>query len=181
MKILVAYYTQSGNTEKIAKAIHEEAGKKHDAEIVNIINLDFENMDYDLVFLGSPCHSSDIAIAVKDIMDKFPENLGFRLAGFITHAAPTGKQLGTEEAFERWAGKSEGSFVAFCKKKGIKYAGFFNCQGVATPEVKEFIRENVYPGMVEEYSRFIEKAESHPDNEDLENAREFARKVILKM
>ena len=180
MKILVAYYTQSGNTEKVAKAIFEEAEKNHDAELLAIDNLDFDSMDYDLVFLGSPCHSSDIALAVKEVMDKIPENPGFRLAGFITHAAPTVEEIGAEEVFERWAGKSEGSYVAFCNEKGIELSGFFNCQGVATQEVKNFIKQHVYSGFVEEYLKYVERAESHPDDEDLQNARKFAGKIILE-
>jgi len=30
MKILVAYYSETGNTEKIARAIYEEAAKEHE-------------------------------------------------------------------------------------------------------------------------------------------------------
>ena len=179
MRILVAYYTQSGNTEKVAKAIHEEAEKNHDSVLLAIDNINFENMDYDLIFLGAPCHSSDIALAVKEVMDKFPENPGFRLAGFITHAAPTLEEVGAEEVYERWVGKSEGSYVTFCNEKGIDFVGFFNCQGVATQEVKDFIKDHIYSESVEEYSKYVEKAEGHPDAVDLENARTFAARMIL--
>ena len=179
MRILVAYYTQSGNTEKVAKAIHDEAKKDHDSELLAIDNINFENMDYDLIFLGAPCHSSDIALAVKEVMDKFPENPGFRLAGFITHAAPTLEEVGAEEVYERWVGKSEGSYVTFCNEKGIDFVGFFNCQGVATQEVKDFIKDHIYSESVEEYSKYVEKAEGHPDAVDLENARTFAARMIL--
>ena len=33
MKVLVTYFSQSGNTEKIAKAIHEEAAQNNKADL----------------------------------------------------------------------------------------------------------------------------------------------------
>jgi flavodoxin len=178
MKILVAYYSESGNTEKVARAIHGEAGREHDGELLDIRSLDLENMDYDLVFLGSPVHSSDIAPIVRDTMSRFPEDPGFRLAGFVTHAAPRAEDIGSEEVFDRWVGKAESSFEAICHEKGIGFIGFFNCQGVATPDIKTFIREHVYAHSEEGFNSYIEKAENHPDEADLDNAREFAGRII---
>lgn len=87
LKVLVGYYSETGNTEKIAKTIYEESSKEHDAHLkrINDINADMLN-DYDLVFLGSACHSSDLAPPVKEILKALPKSPKFKLAGFFTHS-----------------------------------------------------------------------------------------------
>ncbi|MCK4434827.1 flavodoxin domain-containing protein, partial [Candidatus Bathyarchaeota archaeon] len=36
MKVLVTYYSETGNTEKIARAIYEEVSKEHEAYLKKI-------------------------------------------------------------------------------------------------------------------------------------------------
>jgi len=40
MKVLVAYYSMSGNTEKLAKAIHDEASKSHESYLKKVDEVD---------------------------------------------------------------------------------------------------------------------------------------------
>jgi flavodoxin len=181
MKILVTYYTESGNTEKVANAIYEEAGKTHAADMSDIRKFKSDNLEYDLIFIGSPCHSSDIAKPVRETMERLPGKPGYKIAGFITHAAPTAEEDGSSpEIFGRWAGKARGSFETLCLAKQIDLVGFFNCQGVATPEIKDFIKNHVYQDS-EGFETYLERAETHPDQEDLENAMQFARSIISQL
>ena len=71
MEILVTYFSQTNNTEKIARAIYEEtAALGHN---VNIREIDVALLDslngYDLVIIGSACHDSDLAEPVKQFLD----------------------------------------------------------------------------------------------------------------
>lgn len=55
MNVLVAYFSQSGNTEKIAKAIWEEASRENEACLKKLEEVSAEDFaDYDVVFIGSP-------------------------------------------------------------------------------------------------------------------------------
>ena len=87
MKVLVVYYSETGNTEKIAKVIYEEASKEHKAHLKKTyeITVDILN-NYDVVFLGSACHSADLSTPIKRILDNIPYSPRFKLAGFFTHA-----------------------------------------------------------------------------------------------
>ena len=68
MKTLVLYFSQTGNTKTIAKAIHRGMSQVSDkCEIATIRDIDPRNIrDYDLVGLGSP-----IIGAEPDIVSRF--------------------------------------------------------------------------------------------------------------
>ena len=59
MKALIVYYSYTGNTKKVAKAIRETL--KEEKVKVNLLKVqdatEEELYDYDLVFLGTPSHS----------------------------------------------------------------------------------------------------------------------------
>ena len=65
MKTLVTYYSESGNTEKLAKAIHEglEATDNEIAEIGEEKKFD----SYDLIFVGFPVHGSSVPSRRKNV------------------------------------------------------------------------------------------------------------------
>jgi flavodoxin len=72
LKILVSFFSQTGNTEKVANAIYEEAlSKGHDTQLKKIKDVSTESLaDFDLVFLGSAVHGADIARPVKKFLDE---------------------------------------------------------------------------------------------------------------
>lgn len=114
-KILIAYYSWSGNTKEVAEAIHEKVGgdmfeiqtvesypeeyKKTTAQAKKEINEGYhpklkgsvENIgQYDVIFLGSPNWWGTIAPAVSTFLAE--NNLeGKTVVPFITHGAG-GKQ-----------------------------------------------------------------------------------------
>ena len=68
MKVLVAYYSETGNTEKIAGAIYGEVSKEHEVHLKKIKEVTVDTLnDYDLVFLGSACHSTDFGSSKKNV------------------------------------------------------------------------------------------------------------------
>jgi flavodoxin len=179
LKVLVAYYSETGNTEKIAKTIYEEASKEHEAHLKRIkdISVDMLN-DYDLVFLGSACHSADLAAPVKKILKALSKSPKFRLAGFFTHSTWTPEQ--NEHArtfFDRWASKCIDSFESVSEEKGIDFRGYYHCQGAPSLPIQAFIRSEIIKSD-DEWEMYIREARKHPNQEDLEKAKDFARKIM---
>jgi flavodoxin len=131
---LVVYYSETKNTEKVAKAIFDEVSKEHEAFLkkADEINADSLN-NYDLVFLGSACHGGDLAPPVKTLLRAIPESPKFKLAGFFTHSCPT--QEHSSESFDAWASKCVTSFEEVSKEKKIDFRGYFNCQGAPSPRI----------------------------------------------
>ena len=171
MKVLVVYCSETGNTEKVARAIYEEASKDHEAHLKRIEKITEDILDdYDLVFLGSPCHSTDLAAPIKRILDAIPHSPEFKLAGFFTHATSSG-------GFKRWASKCILSFQETSKEKKIDFEGCYNCQGTPSPPIQGFIKREVITS-AGEWEEYFEEVRKHPTPEDLQKAKEFARKVL---
>jgi menaquinone-dependent protoporphyrinogen IX oxidase len=92
VKILVAYYSETGNTAQIAEAICEGLSTKgHEADLMEIADAAHAGElapntlnAYDLVLLGSACHDADLARPVKQILERIPVSPAFKLAGFAT-------------------------------------------------------------------------------------------------
>ena len=179
LKVLIAYYSETGNTEKIAKAIYDEASREHEAHLKRIKDISAETLnDYDLVFLGSACHSSDLAAPVKRLLKEIPESPKFKLAGFFTHSVWTPEQNEHGKAhFDKWASKCIESFESISKEKRIDFKGYFNCQGSPNPGIQTFIRNEVISSD-NEWRTYIQEAKKHPTQEDCEKASSFARKII---
>lgn len=174
MKVLVTYYSDTGNTEKVAKAIYEEVSKKNKTDLKKVKETKMEDLEqYDLVFLGSPTHSFDLSSPVKKILAALPEAPKYKLAGFITHMSPISeKHAGHDRSFT--------SFEKVSKEKQIDFRGVYDCQGVATPQVQQFVKKimNVPDA---EWEKRVKEMEKHPSAEDLQKAKEFAKQVLAKM
>ena len=179
MKVLVAYYSETGNTEKIAKAIYEEVSREHEAHLMRVKDISAETLNsYDLVFLGSACHSSDLAAPVKKLWKGLQESPKFKLAGFFTHSVWTPEQNERGQAiFDRWASKCMDSFESISKEKRIDFKGYYHCQGSPNPGIQKFIRSEIIRSH-DEWKAYIQEARKHPSQEDLEKAADFARKIM---
>jgi flavodoxin I len=108
VKILIAYFSQTGNTAKVARAIYEAVpSKDHEVHLKEIGEITSDGLTaYDLVFLGSACHDSDLAKPVKRVLEGIPSSPSFKLAGFATHAAYTPEGGERErEVYEAWASR----------------------------------------------------------------------------
>jgi len=174
MKVLVAYYSETGNTEKVAKAIHEEISKSHDAHLMRVDEVQVNMLnDYDVVFLGSACHSADLSTPTKRILEGIPHSPVFKLAGFFTHAT-------SSAGFTKWASKCSSSFERASEEKKIDFRGYYNCQGAPSPSVQEFIKREAVTSP-DEYEEYIKEVMKHPTPEDLHKAKKFARKILQEL
>lgn len=171
MKILVAYFSQTGNTQQIAEAIHQEASGSHEADLAKVEEVSADSLEgYDLVFVGSPIHGNGLAAPVSELMGNLPE--GAKLAGFVTHASFAYEKEGFEAGMQ--------SFEDISKEKNLSFLGAFDCEGRLTPQLQPMIKE--VRGMSdEEWDERMAKLDQHPSAEDEQNAKEFAREIIGKV
>ena len=69
MKVLITVFSQSGNTEKIAKAIWAEASLVHEADCKKLEDVSAGDLaGYDFIFIGSPLHAGNLAAPVREFL-----------------------------------------------------------------------------------------------------------------
>lgn len=160
MKTLVTYFSLTGNTQKIAEAIYETL--EHDKEIKKIdecSDLD----EYTLVFVGFPVHSHSVPFKVEAFLKNIPQ--GKKIALFSTHGSLTGSQL-SREALE--------NAVVLASK--TKVLGSFSCRGKVSPEDLEVLMRSPEHAA---WAEMAVSARNHPDQNDLDDARAFARWILI--
>ena len=158
-KILVTYISWSGNTKKVADAIFETLEGD-----VTIHTLDEVQSleEYELIFVGFPVHSHSVPLKAENFIKKIPA--GKKIALFSTHGSLTGSRL-SREALEH------ASILA----SNSKILGTFTCRGKVSIQAMEVLSKSP------EHKAWVEmaaSAQSHPDKNDLEDARAFAKWII---
>lgn len=162
MKVLVVYFSQTGNTEKVARAISDEASNANDVDLKKIEDVGSNDIaEYDFIFLGSPIHGGNFAAPVKEWLGSVQAGSDRQMAGFCTHAAPSYPEQSIEQFAE--------PIITVCKEKGLAYKGCFDCQGV----LAEQLRPKGEEGQTEPA-----QTDDHPNDEDVANAKEFARNLL---
>jgi flavodoxin len=162
MKALVAYYSETGNTEKLARAIYEaihiEKKMKPLKDVQNV-------KGYDIIFYGFPCHAHSVPGKATAFIKGLPE--GQKVAFFSTHGSLRGGQL-PKQAFEHAIGLASKA----------KVIGHFGCRGKVDPKVIDaLVKKPEHRAWAEEAI----EAESHPDQNDLNDGKIFAREMLIKL
>ncbi len=170
MKVLVVYFSQTGNTEKIALSIYKEVSQHSDASLHKLEEVDPDSLKtYDLLFIGSPIHAGSVVKEVKDFLKQMPQLPGLKMAGFITHAATVYPQ----QTYDQMAQP----LVEACGEKQMEYAGCFSCQGYLADFMHEAVQkmQNVDD---EEWQRRVQQMTGHPNAEDEAKAIAFAKALL---
>jgi flavodoxin len=155
-KTLVAYYTQTGNTLRIAESIYEALpGEKEINALTEIKSLD----GYDLVYIGFPIHNHNIPKKVQDFLKKVPKNK--KIALFSTYGSLTGSRL-SREALEH----------ATVLASGAQLLGTFGCRGRVPYSVLETLESKPEH---KAWAEMAASARTHPDATDMEEAKVFAK------
>ncbi len=159
MKTLIAYFSLTGNTKKIAEAIYETLeGDKEITKIEDCPDLD----EFSLVFVGFPVHSHSVPFKVENFLKNIPQ--GKKIALFSTHGSLTGSQL-SREALE----------YAIVLASKVKVLGSFSCRGKVSPQALELLMKSPEHAA---WAEMAASAHNHPDQNDLEDARAFARWIL---
>jgi len=167
MKVLVTYFSQSGNTEKIAKAIWEEAAKANDADLKKLEELTPDMVaEYDCIFMGSPLHSGSLAAPVKECLSVLKATSGQQMAGFITHMAPAYPEQDMDAFAE--------PMKAACKEKGIEFKGCFDCQGFLAESMHSPVQKKLNM-KDEQWAEMVKQMTGRPNQDDVANAKAFVK------
>ncbi len=167
MNILITYSSKTGNTKKIAEAV--KAGIPT-ADLIPVSEL--QNVEkYDLVIIGGWIDRANFyAAALKAVNLIKNKNTAyfFTLGAYpdSDHAKDCVKNI--EELL---------------MKNSNKIMGKFFCQGAIDPKLIEFMKtlpSGHAMAVNEERIKRWKDASTHPDNNDLENARAFAESLICK-
>jgi flavodoxin len=162
MKALVTYYSQGGNTEKLARAIYEAIPVEK--EIIPL--RDIETLEgYDIIFCGFPVHAHGVPGKVQPFFRKFSP--GQKVAFFSTHGSLRGGPF-PRQAFEH----------ALSLANSARIIGTFGSRGAVDAKLLEAIRKQ------QEHQAWAEEAQSaegHPDAADLADGRAFALEMIKKV
>ncbi len=170
MKVLVTYFSQSGNTEKIARAIYGEAAQNNDADLKKLADITPEEVaGYDVVFIGSPLHSGSLAAPIKECLGVIQPSSGQKLAGFITHMAPAYPDQDMEAFAE--------PIKAACQENGIEYAGCFDCQGFLAESMHAAVQKKLNMSD-EQWAEMVKQMTGRPNEEDMANAKACAKEVL---
>jgi flavodoxin I len=85
-KLLVLYYSRSGNTEKMAKAVAEGAQSISDTVVELSYHVDASELSgYDAVLFGAPTYRKEIPIDFKNLFEEATQK-GTNLKGKIAAA-----------------------------------------------------------------------------------------------
>jgi len=162
MKVLVAYHSDTGNTEKLAQAIYEgvEQTEKEILPIKQAKNLE----TYDLIFCGFPVHSHGVPAPAEKFLKDIPE--GNRIALFGTHGSLRGGQLAVTAFYH-----------ALSLASNKRVLGTFGCRGRVKSSLIDALMKRPEDRA---WAMEARSAAGHPDAADLEDGREFARLMVSK-
>ncbi|MGQ9720710.1 MAG: EFR1 family ferrodoxin [Candidatus Jordarchaeum sp.] len=149
MKTLIIYFSQSGNTRKVAECIRNGVvDVTGQCDITDINNVDTSALqNYNLVGLGCPTHYYKEPFNVREFIDGLPELRNRQWFLFCTHGSIIANTFP--------------SMAERLKKKGIMVMGY----------------HDTYADSKMPYLPYPTLTTGHPDSLDLEEARSFGREV----
>jgi len=160
-KILVTYFSQTGNTKKVAEAIFENIEEEKQMKSFKEVEKG-EFDDYDLIFIGFPVHSHSVPIPMESFIKKVPPNKN--IAFFSTHGSLTGSRL-SREAIEH-------ATVLAAKAKLL---GSFSCRGKVSLQALELLEKSPEHRA---WTDMAVSASTHPSENDLKEAASFAQWIM---
>ena len=160
-KVLVAYYSQTGNTEKVAQAIYDAI--PCEKEIKNMDEIE-EVREYDLIFCGFPVQAHSVPLKAGAFIKQLSKDQ--RTAFFSTHGSLRGGQF-PKQAIEDALGMATRATVI----------GTFCCRGKVRPEIIDALaKQPAHEAWIDE----AHGAHEHPTPADLQDAADFAGEIIRK-
>ncbi len=162
MKVLVTYYSETGNTEKAAHAVKKGLG---DISADTLPLADVKGIEgYDLIFCGFCVQAHSVPAKMERFIKSLPE--GTPVAFFATHGSLKGGPLAVT-AFYHALG---------CIPHG-KVLGTFGCRGTVKMSLLDALsKKPEHAGWVQE----ARSAAGHPDDGDLSDAATWAGQMLVK-
>ena len=106
-KILILYYSQTGNTEKMAQAIAEGAKNTNNVEVELNYYVEAEDLNqFDAILVGAPTYHHDMPMDVKRLFEEAAEK-GINLKG----------KTGAASGSYGWSGEAPRMIIEITKSK----------------------------------------------------------------
>jgi len=168
MRTAVVYYSETGNTAKVAGAIAAALSAEAPGEetILRSVQDAPPLDDCDLVFVGMPIVRFGAPEAASAYLAE--RCAGRRVALFVTHTAP--------DYLEQLSGWLEACRQAAA---GAELVGLFHCQGALAEPVRQFMLGSSDP-MLAQFAEMASCADGQPDEAALARAAEFARGTVAR-
>jgi flavodoxin/Fe-S-cluster-containing hydrogenase component 2 len=149
MKSVIIYFSQTGNTLRVAEAIRDAVGTVNgQCDMIRLKEADVADLvDYDLIGLGCPSFAREEPVNVKRFIRGIKPLKGKLSFVFATHGGHPGDVLP--------------SMAGRLRRQGLKVIGGFNCDG--SDRMPHF----TYPWWTD----------GHPDKIDLEAAAAFGKEM----
>lgn len=150
MKILIVYFSQTGNTLKVAKAISEEfLHYNHNVKCISVNqSMPKDFCKYDIIGFGSPTFESHAPTPIKRLIKSLPDLTGKNSFIFTTSAGASGNVIS--------------DMIRLLKKKNLNIIDTF-----------------LVPGEMFHPAPCIKgKSYGRPNAKDLKNAKKFALNII---
>jgi flavodoxin len=160
MNVLVTFYSETGNTQKVAEAIF--ASIQHTRKKLLAIDQVEDIENHDLIFCGFPVINHGLPVKITHFLQKIP--LGKKLVFFATH----GSLRGGEKAISAF-------YAALSLAHGQTILGTFGCRGQVKFQLLDALMEQPQNRT---WAREAQSANDHPDSSDLEDARSFAELML---
>ncbi|MEW6335357.1 MAG: flavodoxin family protein [Thermodesulfobacteriota bacterium] len=162
MKALVTYYSQTGNTEKLARAIFDAIHLEKELLPIKEVK---DSRGYDIIFVGFPVQAHSVPAAVHALFKSLPDKQPIAL--FCTHGSLRGGQL-PKQAIEHALGLASRSRVL----------GTLGVRGRVNPKVIDALMETPQN---QAWAIEAQGAIDHPTDADLADGRAFARDILSKV
>ena len=175
LKILITYYSGTGNTKKVAEAINEGITGHH-VDLLPVNDVDPSSLNsYDLVFIGSGLYGFNVSRKLTNLVKKAPQ-LPSKFAYYYTHENPQPNAY--PDCFK--------SIDKIIENANCEVLGQFDCTGENLVEKAEQQRQALWNTYTPEKKKQAEEnwlnlVKEHPDAKDLENAKNFAISIINKL
>lgn len=160
-KVLVTYFSRTGNTRKIAEAIHDALIGRPDILPMDQVG---DLAPYGLVFIGFPVQSHSLPYKVEEFLKTVPP--GKKIALFSTHGSLPGMKM-SREALE----------YATVLVSKAKLLGTFSCRGKVSMQALEVLSKSPEH---EAWTEMAATANTHPDEHDVADARAFATWIATR-
>lgn len=175
MKILIAYSSKTKNTKKVAEAIFFELKNNFEVDLIDIKKYKNKRIEsYDLYILG--CWV-DKATLNKNMM-KFIEDNNInnkKVALFMTCGVPD---------THYHAEDSINNYISYMKNKYNDVISSFICQGKIDPKILIVFKFLTWrdPNFIHKIDNtmleWVESSKSHPDDTDLNNAKNWVNNLL---
>jgi len=172
LKILITFFSNTGNTEKVANSMKEGLAD-HDVVMIPVKEVDPKTLNsFDIVFIGSGVYASRTDKSVLTLVKRAVPDLPAKMAYFCTHASLKLYQ----EPFKR--------INNIAKEHNCEIIGKFDCVGenLGIPLKTQLgMLEKLPEDQKNKAIKDMEKMKGRPNETDLESARNFAISLVKNL